>query len=452
MKLSVRNLGVIRRAEIDLSKPISIFTGYNNTGKTYLSYLIYATSSRMVLPKDLVSLDHLRTDGHALIELTEVALSDFAFRSGEALREHVGDILGLSEQDAKQYCGSLEVICKGLEWSELYAQDLSGDFQIDSYRFRWEKASEQAYVTLRLIDFDIISLDNLPHERLILAHLFHRLTLYPLRGAEVLPVERNSIYTFKTELSLSRNALVDQLQEIGNGDRIDPLRLINQQSRRYPMAVRDCLRTANDLVQINKAQSTCYELAEEIERELLGGEVRVSKEGDVVFSPRQMGKRSQLAIALSASVVKTLSSLVLYLRHTASVGDLLIIDEPEMNLHPEGQIRVARLLARLYNRGIRLVISTHSDYVIREFNNMIMAQALPVEVAEELGYKEAERIATEDIACYHFVYATQKKVDVRSLPISRLGVSIPSIDQAIEEQNQLLEELYTRVTSADAND
>lgn len=34
-------------------------------------------------------------------------------------------------------------------------------------------------------------------------------------------------------------------------------------------------------------------------------------------------------------MVKELSPLVLYLRYLARAGELLIIDEPEMNLHPE---------------------------------------------------------------------------------------------------------------------
>ena len=41
MKLYIRNLGKIKNAKIDLSKKITIFTGFNNTGKTYLNYLLY---------------------------------------------------------------------------------------------------------------------------------------------------------------------------------------------------------------------------------------------------------------------------------------------------------------------------------------------------------------------------------------------------------------------------
>ena len=42
MKISVENLGAISKAEVDLSKDLIILTGENNTGKTYLAYLIYS--------------------------------------------------------------------------------------------------------------------------------------------------------------------------------------------------------------------------------------------------------------------------------------------------------------------------------------------------------------------------------------------------------------------------
>ena len=49
-----------------------------------------------------------------------------------------------------------------------------------------------------------------------------------------------------------------------------------------------------------------------------------------------------------------------------------MIDEPELNIHPENQRHIARLLARLVNAGLRIVISTHSDYIVREFNSLLM--------------------------------------------------------------------------------
>ncbi|MDR2644169.1 MAG: ATP-binding protein [Planctomycetaceae bacterium] len=47
-----------------------------------------------------------------------------------------------------------------------------------------------------------------------------------------------------------------------------------------------------------------------------------------------------------------------YLRYVAAPGDILMIDEPELNLHPEKQ----RQIARLANAGIKVSLTTHSDF------------------------------------------------------------------------------------------
>ena len=67
---------------------------------------------------------------------------------------------------------------------------------------------------------------------------------------------------------------------------------------------------------------------------------------------------------MTSSIVKTMSSLILYLKHLARKNDLVIIDEPEMNLHPDNQILLTRIFAELVNKGLRIVISTHSDYFV----------------------------------------------------------------------------------------
>ena len=45
MIITVKNLGVIKKAEFDTSKKLTVFCGPNSTGKTYLSYVINAIHS-----------------------------------------------------------------------------------------------------------------------------------------------------------------------------------------------------------------------------------------------------------------------------------------------------------------------------------------------------------------------------------------------------------------------
>ena len=216
-------------------------------------------------------------------------------------------------------------------------------------------------------------------------------------------------------------------------------------SKRYPWPIRDGLMVAEDLVERKKSKSQFYDFAENLENELLHGRVQISNDGEIQFKPLK-SLRTILPIQMTASIVKTLSSLVVYLKYIAKENDLIIIDEPEINLHPNNQIIIARILVRLANKGFRILVSTHSDYIIREFNNMVMLSQLKNkrEVASKMNYLEEEFLEPKNLCVYVFKYKTKrsKKIEVCPVEVSDTGFSIPSIDDTIEIQNQHAEDLF----------
>ncbi|MFB1490053.1 MULTISPECIES: AAA family ATPase [unclassified Thiocapsa] len=97
--------------------------------------------------------------------------------------------------------------------------------------------------------------------------------------------------------------------------------------------------------------------------DIIGGEYTVTRNDELYYIPN--GKRIRLSMDESSSAVRSLLDVGFYLAHVAQPGDLLIVDEPELNLHPENQRKVARLFARLLNIGVKVFITTHSDYIIK---------------------------------------------------------------------------------------
>ncbi|WP_171017697.1 AAA family ATPase [Sphingobacterium daejeonense] len=153
-------------------------------------------------------------------------------------------------------------------------------------------------------------------------------------------MERNSIYSFSKELSIQRQDFFDQAKDFvtsGSFNSSSTIERYFKRSTRYPLAIRDGLSIAEDLSNTSKKRSEFAGLAEEIESDLLFGTVNVNKDGEVQFTSNK-AKRLKIPIQLSASIVKTLSSLVFYLKHKAEQNDLIIIDEPELNLHPSNQV------------------------------------------------------------------------------------------------------------------
>lgn len=68
-----------------------------------------------------------------------------------------------------------------------------------------------------------------------------------------------------------------------------------------------------------------------------------------------------------ASGMKTISVLVHALRNgTIRRGRVVVIDEPESNLHPEWQVKFARMIVALYKKlSVKVLINTHSPYFLK---------------------------------------------------------------------------------------
>ncbi|MYB71570.1 MAG: AAA family ATPase [Gemmatimonadetes bacterium] len=122
-------------------------------------------------------------------------------------------------------------------------------------------------------------------------------------------------------------------------------------------------------------------LAQNLEQTLLRGAVRVEQSPinypSFVFQPN--GWKRDLPLMNASSMVSELAPVVLYLRHVVQPGDLLIIEEPESHLHPAMQVEFIRQLAAAVQSGVRILITTHSEWVLEELANLVRLSELPEE-------------------------------------------------------------------------
>ncbi len=119
--------------------------------------------------------------------------------------------------------------------------------------------------------------------------------------------------------------------------------------------------------------------AQDLERALLGGAVRVDRaEIDYPsFVYRPTNWQRDLPLRNASAMVSELAPVVLYLRHVVQPGDVLIIEEPESHLHPEMQVAFIRQLAAVVQSGVRVMLTTHSEWVLEELANLVLLSKLP---------------------------------------------------------------------------
>ena len=56
-------------------------------------------------------------------------------------------------------------------------------------------------------------------------------------------------------------------------------------------------------------------------------------------------------------------------------GSLLLIENPEVHLHPAGQARMGRFLAEVAHSGIQVILETHSDHVLNGVRRSVKSRA-----------------------------------------------------------------------------
>ena len=81
----------------------------------------------------------------------------------------------------------------------------------------------------------------------------------------------------------------------------------------------------------------------------------------------------------------------------AEKGDLLIIENPESHLHPQGQAKLGELLARAAHDGVQIIVESHSDHLL---NGMRVAVKNRLIHKDEVSvfYFERDRNSKEHIS------------------------------------------------------
>lgn len=454
MKLKISNLGAIREGEIDLSQQFIVFCGPNGTGKTYLSYVIYGLFKRKFHMQGKQKLvEKLINEKKTSLEIDFDKLSQYRKNMLDSAESSMDALFGIGESDSKKLFKDFH--CEfGVSEDDfrynLINTKIEYVINIQGVQLKIEKEPGRSQLILTILS------DSIPNESIrgfmmfLDSNIYSLLASYPIGNVEMFTVERNSIYTFSKELSVRKQEALDNMLLLMDKDKkLNPLEIYFRNNYKYPLPIRVGLETADNLTEVKKTDSPYFQFSLFMEEKLLRGKVQVNNDGEIQFRPSQ-SSRTTLPIQMTASVVKTLSSLDLYLKHVATVNDLIIIDEPEINLHPDNQILVARMLVRLMHCGFRVIVSTHSDYIIREINNMVMMSRKEAKVVKSMlekgAYEADDYIEPENLGVYYFNYGSNGKgrhVKVEKLKVdASSGFSVKSIDTAIENQNKVAEELF----------
>jgi predicted ATPase len=468
MKLIVKNYGPIREGSVDLSKKLYIFVGYNNTGKTCLTKLMYEIFNPETL-SDFSNSNYndFKYENSTTLQLTEKLIDKVLENYAIYLRkEVVRKILKLDESndvliEFKYAIADVEE--KGLKsGARVGVSDTDSDTDIEIYSLN--KAKGSLDITFEHWSFDDIQsklpsdfFDNVPKKKFenrinsvrsdISKTLVHSLLNLLLQNKEkpcFLPSNRASILEYVEEFKKkeeSRNKefselLVNMLESKKQPSQLQ-LMLAKKMESEYPSYIE---RLINEIIKLRNSTDdgflrTGIGLYDDFLlkfSQILGGEIVFEKNSSIsnYTEKLKMQDGNHIRMDLASSSVNQLSLLFLFLKYWAKQeSNFLMIDEPEQNLHPENQRLLIDLLLKFCSENNRLLITTHSPLVAEMVNNYLVLAQLnddsKAQLADEEYLVPDINISPSDSAVYFF-----KGDDIIEHKIEDYGTSFTSFKEA----------------------
>ncbi|MEH2450162.1 AAA family ATPase [Nostoc sp.] len=454
MKIKVKNLGALKQAEFTLGD-LTIICGYNNTGKTYATYTLFgflSTWRRMFAIKIKADkIKQLLADGVIRLDIQEyIKQSEQIVAKGcQAYTQELPKIFAARPERFKTTDFQVSLDIQNISLVKRFNREIaSGEASL--FSITKSEESTELVVTL-LVEKEKVKIPRDILERIIADALKDIIFDQFLPNPFIASAERTGAAIFRKELNFARNRL---LEEMGQADKnINPRELLLKVYQDYPLPVEKNVDFMGELETIYPESSFIAKNHSDVLTDfadIIGGKYTVTRNDQLYYEPRS--KRIKLSMDESSSAVRSLLNIGFYLRHKAQVGDLLMVDEPEMNLHPENQRRIARLFAQLVNLGIKVFITTQSDYIIKELNTLIMLnhdKPHLKRIAQVEGYRQEELISSEKIKVYIAEKASiildgkTKKTKCQTLTPANispeLGIEARSFDTTIETMNRIQE-------------
>lgn len=422
-RVKFMNLGPIKSGEIELNN-LTIFCGRNNQGKTYVSYALYGiidTLSELV--NDLFSGDEI----NYLIKKQKMEYEKSIF---------------IDRISKKIYSNFEERKRKILKRTFRVEEDLFNDTDINisieeirSLLINHEKVSEMQAniskeVTINLkFDDRIVSiifygdLEKTSLDNDDISHIldeFIRKYVSTILSIFYIPAERIGLNVFRTQLNESKLDTLDAMSSLiqfnnikGNISKNDfrketlqkVINVFSEQSTSYPKPINDYLKYINAIDIYGTSEEN--ESASFIREKILNGKFNINSSNNQTFFRLKYGnkryKKDLIPIQVTSSSIKSMYGLDHLLDHIDKYKkNFILIDEPEMNLHPENQLQVAELLNKMIQSGLNIIISTHSDFLLRKVQNLILKNQLD----------DLEGLNEKNVSLYEFKDRTINKINI----------------------------------------
>jgi len=480
MKIHIKNFGPISSFSFDLEKDLHVLYGKNNIGKSYaisVVYLILKTILNIIdeLPRLFLSHDDInpiknvkqisihaekltvtklqsisiKSDYEKL--LTNILTNSFLAHFSESFRNTFFNFLSLKNSFSQK---DFEIILSFDVLSFSIKPSSSNQLNIDGLKLPKNYSvklvtNKNSISKNEEIEF-YFDKDNLAESKMKLEVELYKEAMLLLHNnfskisntcndVFFLPASRSGLYEAMSIFS-SIFARLSQLRHQIKGN-------IEIPALSEPMS--DYFLNLSTIRISKEATDIYYDFAKEIEEKILNAQIEFNNESKKL---EYFNKNLKLRLDLgeTSSMVSEIAPIVAYLKYIINEklivnngrpsyraireekdnikrAKILFIEEPEAHLHPEIQILLTDIFARLTKHNVKIVLTTHSNYIFNKVNNLILSKEL----------------ATNKIANYHMIHTEKGSIVKQENELTEEGMEddnfVPVAEQLYNERLKIYE-------------
>lgn len=380
MKLSIENIGIIKEASINING-LTVICGENDTGKSTIGKSLFALIKGIVGFEEEFQEDISYELFNNLRQLNRLITSNIM--NNDFLQENQNEIL---EKIYSHFRSPSILASSSMFINKIILEDMinlqeiieqlkeNKNIDIDTYnQFSfyihqcneiWEqnldidkkqkKAIEKAFFS----EFQSLVMDNSK----ISLNLEEFDTYLDITFNENCKIENSTLninYYPWRDITYIETPTIIQFFKLILGARVN-LSESNRARETVPLHTKDLTRKLfnSDAFGISEEFNVIHET---IEKAIQGNFYYDKKQKDFIL---ERNKKSIPSMDI-ASGIKSLGMIdILVKNNILNIDDILILDEPEINLHPEWQKLYAEIICKLVKLGIKVLVVTHSPYMV----------------------------------------------------------------------------------------
>lgn len=425
MLLHVENLGKIKNADIEVL-PLTLFIGDNNSGKSYLLSLIWALSSLDKFPQLFSNSDIIKNEPK-YVDFTKyvdtIIASSFTEKSMYRISLiEIFDIFNkLLDKEKNDFISNIfncNMEIGKLSFSISKEENINfrlsiSDCEVDKSISRPGSSNEVLikvfYSQKRGVKYnapkDTLKSDNSKYN--IFAIMFRYLI------SKFIVINKNSptaVYlpAARTGFMLSRN-VINSMSRKNTFDFNYENNLTIKSVEPFTKPIIDFLDFIESGLNVTDINQKYNELTQLIEDDMVHGKLEYDDARNIKYIPNGNGK--SLPLRATSAVVTELTPLLLLLKQRSNQIPISTIcyEEPEMCLHSQLQSYMAKLLIRLTNSDLKIIVTTHSDIILQHINNMGILKSKLSESNDYHSLMEEYQLIDDDLLDFEKIAVYQLK-------------------------------------------